>query len=181
METGQVFLRAQVNNCIAQHQSLLSALREHAEHGDKPAFRALCARHIPMMECHQLLVEEYGATLGTHGGGAVKNALGVVLEKARDIVGSFRESDFLDVVGDIVMIRQAQDTFATFATAGEQLGERRLAELGRTCEKDHDTMQREFNEYVAQVFVAQVRAEATGPEPKESMSGVVGSAAMSGN
>jgi hypothetical protein len=181
MKAGHEFLRAQVNNCIVQHQSLLDAVREHAEHGDEQAFRALCARHITTLEHHHQMIEEYGATIGTEGGGAVKNALGSVMSKARDMVDAFRESDFLRVVGDVIMIRQAQDTFACFATAGEQLGERRLAELGRACEKDHDAMQREFNEYVAKVFVAQVRAESTGAAEKEPRSVLVGSAAMSSN
>lgn len=178
MDTGQDFLRAQVNNCIMQHQSLLSALREHAEHGEEPAFRALCARQIPALERHQSMIEEYGKTIDAQGGGAVKNAIGVVAEKARDLVEAFRESDFLRLVGDIVMIRQAQDTFATFAKAGEQLGDRRLAALGRACEKDHDGMQQEFNDYIATLFVAHVRAEPKGPQADEPMSRMIGSAAM---
>lgn len=156
METGNDFLRAQINNGIMQHQSLLNTLRDHVEQADDPAFRELCAQHIPNMERHQSMIEAYGDTIGTHGGGAVKNAIGAVLGKARDVVDSFRETDFLRVVGDIVMIRQAQDTFGTFARAGEQLGDTKLAELGRGCEADHDAMQREFNEYLATLFVAHV-------------------------
>ncbi len=156
MDTGHDFLRAQVNNCIMQHQALLNTLRDHVEQADDAQFRGLCAKHIPIMERHQAMVEAYGNTIGTHGGGALKNALGAVLSRARDAVDSFRETDFLRVVGDIVMIRQAQDTFATFARAGELLGEKELAELGRACAEDHETMQREFNEYIATLFVAHV-------------------------
>ena len=156
METGHDFLRAQVNNCIMQHQALLNTLRDQVEQADDPHFRELCAKHIPIMERHQTMVEAYGNTIGTHGGGALKNALGAVLSKARDAVDSFRETDFLRVVGDIVMIRQAQDTFATFARAGELLGKKELAELGRACEADHIETQREFNEYIATLFVAHI-------------------------
>jgi hypothetical protein len=67
-----------------------------------------------------------------------------------------RETDFLRIVGDIVLIRQAQDTFATFASAGEKLGDTRLAELGRMGEREHDTMQKEFNMLCADMFVDHV-------------------------
>lgn len=157
METGHDFLRAQVNNCIVQHHSLLDALRTHAEQADDQQYRDLCTKYLPHLQQHQAMLEAYGNTIGTVGGGSVKNALGAVLSKARDVVDSFRETDFLRVVGDIVMIRQSQDTFATFATAGDHLGDTKLAELGKMGEAEHDEMQREFNAYIAQLFVAHVQ------------------------
>jgi hypothetical protein len=60
------------------------------------------------------------------------------------------------VVGDIVAIRQSQDTFATFAAVCDRIGEPRLAEIGRTCERDHDEMQKEFNRLAQDLFVAHV-------------------------
>lgn len=157
METGHDFLRAQINNCIMQHHLLLDAVRTHAEQADDQEYRDLCNRYLPHLQQHQAMIEAYGNTIGTVGGGAVKNAFGAVFGKARDVVDSFRETDFLRVVGDIVMIRQAQDTFATFATAGDRLGDTKLAELGRMGENDHDEMQADFNAYVAQLFVAHVQ------------------------
>jgi hypothetical protein len=162
METGQEFLRAQMNNCIAQHHALLDSIRTQTEHADDPMLRSLCTKYLPLLEKHQGMIETFGSTLGAPGGGAVKNAIGVVLGKARDLVDGFRETDFLRAVGDIVMIRQAQDTFAVFSRAGEVLGNPALAELGRTCEHDHDLMQREFNEYIALLFVAHVNGTAPG-------------------
>ena len=161
MDTGRDFLRAQGNNCIMQHQTLLESIRDHAEQAEDPRFRELCARHLPHMERHQGMVEEYGKSIGAEGGGAFKNALGAVLGKAKDAVDAMRTSDFLRVVGDIVMIRQAQDTFATFARAGEQIGDARLAEIGRTGEQEHDAMQRDFNSYVADLFVQHVNGTVT--------------------
>jgi len=163
MDTGHDFLRAQINNCIAQHQSLLDALHTQVEQADDPRLRTLCERHIPKMQHHQTLLEAYGDTIGTRSGGAVKNALGAVLGKARDVVDSFRETDFRRVVGDIVMIRQSQDTFATFARAGTYLGNTALAELGLACESDHDMMQQEFNDLIAHLFVAQVNGTVIAP------------------
>ncbi len=164
MLMGHDFLRAQVSNSIIQHQILLDALRTHANQADDPQFRELCVRYLATMERHQVMIEAYGMTIGTRGDGAVKNAIGAVLGKARDVVDGFRETDFLRVVGDIVMIRQAQDTFGTFARAGQILGDAKLAELGQACEADHDVMQREFNQYIATLFAAHVQGTATaGP------------------
>jgi len=156
MDTGRDFLRAQVNNCIMQHQTLLEAIRDHVDQADDPRYRALCSKHLPHMERHQGVIEEYGKTIGATGGGVLKGALGAVLGKARDAVDALRETDFLRVVGDIVMIRQSQDTFATFARAAEKIGDARLAQIGKSGESEHDTMQREFNDFIADLFVDHV-------------------------
>jgi hypothetical protein len=157
MDTGRDFLKAQLNNCIAQHQTLVESLRAHAEQADDPRYRQLCQQYLPQVERHQGMIEEYGRTLGAEGSGGIKGALGSVLGKARDAVDAMRETDFLRVVGDIIMIRQAQDTFGTFARAGERLGEQRLSELGRMGEQEHDQMQRQFNQYCAELFVDHVQ------------------------
>ena len=157
MDTARDLLRAQLNNCIAQHQSLVENLRDHAEQADDPRYRQLCQQYLTHLERHQGMIEEFGRTVGAEGGGGIKGALGAVLGKARDAVDAMRETDFLRVVGDIVTIRQAQDTFATFARAGERLGEQRLAELGRMGEQEHDQMQRQFNAYCAELFVDHVQ------------------------
>ena len=156
MDKGRDFLRAQVNNCISQHEMLLGSIRAHVEQADDQRFKALCSKHLPHMEKHQGMLDEYGKSIGVEDGNVVKNAIGAVIGKARDVVDSIRETDFLRVVQDVVMIRQAQDTFAVFAYAGEKLGDNRLAELGRTGEKEHDSMQKEFNDYVKKLFIEHV-------------------------
>lgn len=157
MDTGRDFLQAQLNNCIAQHQSLVVNLRDHLEQADDPRYKQLCAKYLPKVERHQGMLEEYGKSMGADAGGGVKGAIGSMLGKARDVVDSMRETDFLRVVGDIVMIRQAQDTFATFARVGERLGEQRLAEIGRMGEQEHDEMQRDFNAFCVESFVDHVK------------------------
>jgi ferritin-like metal-binding protein YciE len=169
MDTGRDFLKAQLNNAIAQHQTLVEALRDHAEQADDPRYRQLCQQFLPQTERHQGMLEEYGKSMGADSGGGIKGALGSVIGKARDAVDALRETDFLRVVGDIVMIRQAQDTFGTFARAGERLGEQRLAELGRMGEQEHDQMQRQFNQYCAELFVDHVQN--TVPEKDASRTG----------
>jgi hypothetical protein len=101
------------------------------------------------------MLDEYRASLGEMSGQGFKGALGFVLGKAKDAADALRNDDFLRIVEDIVMIRQAQDTFGTFAAAGERIGEPRLAELGRQGVQEHDEMQREFNALGAEMFVRQ--------------------------
>jgi hypothetical protein len=161
MEKGREFLRAQVNNAIMQHQTLLDNLEDHVKQADDSRYRELCQRGAAKISTHQRMLEEYGTSIGAEGRTGVKKAIGAALGKARDAVDSMRESDFLRVVGDIVMVRQAQDTFATFAAVGDRIGEPRLAELGRAGERDHDELQRELNQLVRTMFVAHVQTPAT--------------------
>ncbi|HEY0021664.1 MAG TPA: hypothetical protein VGB24_02110 [Longimicrobium sp.] len=160
MHEGRDFLRAQVSNCVMQHKTLLESLEDHAKQAEDAAFRTLCERYIPRMQQHQQTLNAYRTTLGEEGGQGLKGALGFVLGKAKDVADSLRTDDFLRVVEDIVMIRQAQDTFATFAAAGDRIGEPRLSEIGRTCETEHDQMQRDFNGLVQEMFVRQATKSA---------------------
>lgn len=153
MEQGRDFLRAQVSNCVMQHATLVKNLEDHAAQAEDPRYRALCERYLPRMRDHQRMLDEYRATLGEPSGEAAKKLLGALLGFGRDAVDAMRGSDFLRLVGDIVTIRQSQDTFATFAAAGDRVGEPRMAEIGRHCERDHDDMQREFNRLVQEMFV----------------------------
>lgn len=155
MHEGRDFLRAQVSNCIMQHKTLIESLEDHEKQAEDAQFRALCTRYLPRLREHQSMLDEYRATLGEVSGAGFKGALGFVLGKAKDAADALRDDDFLRIVEDIVMIRQAQDTFGTFATAGERIGEPRLTELGRQGAESHDQMQREFNALVAEMFVRQ--------------------------
>jgi len=166
MDTGRDFLQAQVNNSLAQHGSLITSLRDHAEQAEHARYRELCLQYLPTLERTHGMLEQYGRSIGAEsGGGIVKGAIGAVLGKARDAVDAFRESDFLRVVADSVMIRQAQDTFRTFAAVGEQISEPELATLGREAESLHDEMQRDFNAVAAEIFVAQVNGSPADSSP----------------
>ena len=157
MEKGKDFLKAQINNAIMQHKTLFENIEAHVKQADDPRYRSLCEKYLLKMQEHQQSLESYGTSIGAGGAHGFKKVVGAALGKARDAVDAMRETDFLRLVGDIVMIRQSQDTFATFSAAGQQLGDTRLGELGRTGEKVHDEMQREFNELIAKVFVEHVR------------------------
>lgn len=160
MDRGIDFLKSQVNNAVAQHQIFLSALEDHEEQAEDSRFRDLCSRHIAPVREHQRLLEEYQKTLGAEMGGG-KKIIGAVLGKARDLADAARESDFLRLVGDIVLSRQAEDTFKTFRDGGRALGNTSLAEIGETGERHHDEYNREANRLVQQMFVEHVR----GVEP----------------
>ena len=162
MQRGRDFLKAQINNAVMQHKTLLENMEDHARQADDGRYRALCEKHIARMREHQGMIEAYATSIGAEGPGGLKKAVGTALGKARDAVDAMRETDFLRLVGDIVTIRQSQDTFATFAAAGDRLGDARLAELGRTGERAHDEMQREFNELVRSMFVEHVQNTGAG-------------------
>lgn len=161
MEKGRDFLRAQINNAVAQHEELVESLKDHARQAEDPRYAQLCERYVPRMEQHQRMLTQYAESIGAQGKGGVKKALGSVLGAARNVVDTARDSDWLRLVGDIVMIRQAQDTFATFAAVGPQIGEPQLAEIGRTGVQEHETASREFNDLAQTMFLSHVQGSET--------------------
>ncbi len=166
MEKGIDFLKSQVNNAVMQHQTFLDSLRDHADQAEDQRFRDLCARHVPMMEQHQRMLEDYQREIDA-GGGGVKEALGKVMGKAKDLADSVRENDFLRLTQDIVMARQSEDTFKTFREAGKTLGNSRLQDIGDIGERHHDDYVKEANRLVQTLFVENVRAgeTTTGARP----------------
>jgi len=156
MDRGMDFLKSQINNAVMQHQTFLQNLIDHEKEAEDPRFRNLCSKHIPTMQQHQRMLEEYQRELGAETGVA-KKALGKALGMARDLADSVRESDFLRLVGDIVTARQSEDTFKTFREAGRELGNQRLQQIGETGERHHDEYVREANRLVQQLFVEHVR------------------------
>jgi hypothetical protein len=139
-----------------QHKTFLEALEDHEQQAEDSRFRDLCSRHIPRVREHQRMLEEYQDALGAEAGGG-KKIVGAILGKARDLADAARESDFLRLVGDIVMSRQAEDTFKTFRDAGRALGNTRLAEIGEMGERHHDEYNREANRLVQQMFIEHAR------------------------
>ena len=156
MDRGIDFLKSQINNAVMQHQTFLQALEDHEGQAEDPRFRDLCTRHIPNMREHQRMLEEYQSELGAEAG-AGKKILGKALGVARDLADSARESDFLRLVGDIVMARQAEDTFKTFREAGKTLGNSRLNQIGDVGERHHDVYVKEANRLVQSMFVEHVQ------------------------
>ncbi len=160
MDRGIDFLKSQVNNAVMQHHAFLDALEDHEKQAEDIRFRDLCSRHIPNVREHQRMLEDYQHVLGAEAGTG-KKFVGAMLGKARDLADAARESDFLRLVGDIVMSRQAEDTFKTFRDGGRILGNTQLAQIGEIGERHHDYYNREANALVQQMFVEHVR----GVEP----------------
>lgn len=156
MDRGIDFLKSQVNNAVMQHQTFLQALQDHESQAEDPRFRDLCSRHIPAMREHQRMLESYQASLGAEAGTA-KKVMGKAMGVARDLADAARESDFLRLVGDIVMARQAEDTFKTFREGGRTLGNQELARLGETGESGMDVYVKDANRLVQTMFVEHVR------------------------
>jgi hypothetical protein len=167
MESGIDFLRSQINNAVMQHETFLRALIDHESQAQDQRFRDLCSRHIPAMREHQRMLEDFQRQLGrssaTEGGvlenvgGVLKRAAGTALGVARDLADAPRQSDYLRLVGDIVLARQGEDTFKTFREAGRELGIQRLADIGETGERQHDEYVKEANRLVQQFFIEHAR------------------------
>ena len=167
MDSGIDFLRSQVNNAVMQHDTFLRSVIDHESQAQDQRFRDLCSRHIPRMREHQRMLEEFQRTLGTaesrsdnpleNIGGALKRAAGSALGMAKDLADAPRQSDYLRLVTDIVMARQAEDTFKTFREGGRQLGIQQLAEIGDIGERHHDEYVKEANRLVQQMFVEHAR------------------------
>jgi hypothetical protein len=167
MDRGVDFLRSQVNNAVMQHGAFLRSLEDHEGQAEDPRFRDLCSRHIPHMRDHQRMLEDYQSQLGAETG-AAKKIVGSALGMARDLVDATRESDFLRLVGDIVMARQSEDTFKTFREGGKILGEKQLQEIGDIGERHHDAYVKEGNRLVQQMFVEHVQGVDVGTQPEVS-------------
>ena len=156
MDRGMDFLRSQINNAVMQHQTFLDSLVDHEREAKDARFRDLCTRHIPIMREHQRMLEQYQNQLGAQSG-VGKKIFGKAMGLAKDLADVARESDFLRLVQDIVMARQAEDTFKTFREAGRELGNEQLRQIGDTGERHHDEYVKEANRLCAQMFVENVR------------------------
>lgn len=152
MVRGTAFLKAQVNNAVAQHKAFVNALEDHEEQAEDTRFRDLCTRHIPHMREHQRMLEEYQSQLGADAG-TTKRIIGVALGAAHNLADAARESDFLRLVGDVVMARQSEDTFKAFREAGKMMGYDTLHEIGDIGERYHDAYVKEANRLVQHMFV----------------------------
>ena len=159
MDRGIDFLKSQINNAVMQHGALLTSLEDHEEQAEDARFRDLCTRHIPHMREHQRMLEDYQSELGADAGVA-KKAIGKAAGIVRDLADAARESDFLRLVGDIVMARQSEDTFKTFREAGKILGNETLHRIGDVGERHHDAYVKEANKLVQQLFVEHVQGGA---------------------
>jgi hypothetical protein len=161
MDRGIDFLKSQVANAVGQHRAFLQALEDHESQAEDVRFRDLCMRFIPKAREHQRMLEDYGRTLGNTES-LLKKATGLAFGMARDLADVVREGDFLRLVGDIVLARQAEDTFKTFREAGRALGIQPLAQIGELGERDHDEYVKEANKLVQQMFIEHARgAEGT--------------------
>jgi hypothetical protein len=157
MDRGIDFLKSQINNAVMQHQTFLDNLVDHEKQAEDARFRTVCSRFIPKAEAHQRMLQDYQRELGAETG-AAKKLFGKAVGVARELADAARESDFLRLVGDIVLARQAEDTFKTFREAGKALGITRLQQIGEMGEREHDEYHREANRLAQQLFVEYVRA-----------------------
>jgi hypothetical protein len=151
METGTAFLKQQIDNTVAQHRAFLNALEDHEERANDPRFSDLCARHIPHLRGHHQMLEEYQSQMGDEE--HIADAMGGAVVVVRHLADAARESDYLRLVGDIVLARQSEDAFKTFREAGRMMGNRTLQEIGDIGERRHDAFIKDANRLAQHMFV----------------------------
>ena len=166
MQRGVDFLKAQITNAVAQHRLFLQSIEDHESQATDQRYRDLCMRFIPRAVEHQHMLEDYERSLGTsqqnesllqRGEGFAKKAVGTALGVARDLADVVREDDYLKLAGDIVLARQAEDTFKTFREGGRALGLQQLAQIGEIGERHHDEFVKESNRLIQQLFIERVQ------------------------
>jgi hypothetical protein len=156
MDSGMTFLKTQINNAVTQHGAFLSALEAHEDQAEDYRLRDLCSRHIPHMREHQRMLEEYQSQLGGRSGIA-RSVIGTAVSVVRELADAAQESDYMRLVGDIVMARQSEDTFKTFREAGRLMGNKTLQEIGDVGERHHDAYVKEANRLIQHMFVERVQ------------------------
>ena len=163
MQRGVEFLKGQVNNAVAQHRVFLQSLEDHEAQAKDPRFRDLCMRFIPRAMEHQRWLEDYERSLGSaeslvkRGEEIARKAAGMAFGVARDLADVVREDDFSRLVGDIVLARQAEDTFKCFREAGRALSLQELARIGDIGERHHDDYVKDANRLAQQLFIERVQ------------------------
>lgn len=163
MQRGAEFLRSQVSNAVVQHQAFAQALEDHEAQAQDPRFRDLCSRFIPKAREHQRMLEDYQRTLAPaesivrKGEEIARRAAGMALGVARDFADVVRDDDYVKLVGDIVLARQAEDAFKTFREAGRALNLQQLAHIGEIGERHHDEFVKEANHLVQRLFIERVK------------------------
>jgi hypothetical protein len=156
MNRGLDFLRAQVNNTAAQHQTFLDMLTEHWQDARDERFRALCGRYLAPMQQHQAMLEQFQQTLSTETG-AGKRAMAKATGFVRDLADRARDDDYHKLVADLVVSHQCEDAFRTFRAAGMQLGDTRLQGLGEHGERGHLAYTADALQLAAILFVEHMR------------------------
>ncbi|HET9425987.1 MAG TPA: hypothetical protein VFO55_11485, partial [Gemmatimonadaceae bacterium] len=145
MQSGIDFLRAQVDDAVAIHSSLLQSMDSHEAEANDPRYRDLCERHLPRMREHQFALEELRTVLGQPAAGsppaeiagAIRKAAGSAIGIARSLADT-AVSDYERLASDLDLARRLEVTFKTFRDAGRQLRIDRLAKLGEMAERHHD-------------------------------------------
>jgi hypothetical protein len=145
MQSGIEFLRAQVDEAAAIHASLVESMTYHESEADDPRYRDLCARNLPRMREHQVMLAELRSTLGASGS---PNAIHVGHSLA-----DARISDYERLATDLDLARRLEVTFKTFRDAGRTLHLDHLARVGEMAERHHDEYSADAKRLLLQMFI----------------------------
>lgn len=157
MQGAMSFLRSLVVRAVVQHRRFCAALELHREPSADRRLRELCERFSSPMHVHQRALEAYGESIDS--GAATRAAIdeagidaGVIPELA-DVRSA---SDFDRLSSDLLMSRQALDTFMLFRDGARILGDTELERTGDLGAREHSAFARAASRLLLRMFVEKV-------------------------
>lgn len=167
MLSGIDFIRAQVDDAVAVHSSLLQSMQSHEAEANDTRYRDLCDRHLPHMREHQLMLEELRTVLGSGAdatspptpAAVIRKAVGSAVGMAQSLADA-PTSDYERLESDLDLARRLEVTFKTFRDAGRALRIDRLAKVGELAERHHDDYSADAKRLLFQMFVERAQGAA---------------------
>lgn len=168
MLSGIDFIRAQVDDAVAVHSSLLQSMQSHEAEANDTRYRDLCDRHLPHMREHQLMLEELRTVLGSGAPATtspptpatvIRKAVGSAIGMAQSLADA-PTSDYERLESDLDLARRLEVTFKTFRDAGRALRIDRLAKVGELAERHHDDYSGDAKRLLFQMFVERAQGAA---------------------
>lgn len=168
MQGAMSFLRSLVVRAVVQHRQFCAALDLHQGSSIDQRLRELCERFSAPMHVHQRALEAYGESIDS--GAATRAAIdeaGGDTGVAPDLADMKSAGDFDRLSSDLLMSRQALDTFMLFREGGRILGDTELERTGDLGAREHSAFARAASRLLLRMFMEQVDGPMTLPADSE--------------
>src|SRR5690606_1355733 len=163
MKSGMSFVRAQLMGAVVRHERFRTALQEHAGQAEDPRFRALCEHFGPPVLVNQRALETYAESIDS--GAATRASIadsGVPADTLHEPADLKQASDFDRLSADLLMSRQAHDTFMVFRESARILGDTELERTGDLGAREHHAFARAAIRLLELMFVENVEESLQG-------------------
>jgi len=146
------FLRDQIAQAVAQHQTFLDRLIERQSGAADARVRALSTQYVePMRQHQQMLLQQLQAVAGRPATPTVPPA---------SPADRAPVADYAALGGDLAASQRVEEHFRVFREAGGLLGEDRLATIGASCEETHAQYAAAARQLLTALFVGHGRGDA---------------------